>query len=48
MPSRVAAYNLLVELADGCLDNLKAIAYELIKLHHTDQPRNAKEWEVSG
>ncbi|XP_059140581.1 ubiquitin carboxyl-terminal hydrolase 24-like isoform X2 [Physella acuta] len=42
--SRVAAYDLLTELANNCLANLKLISKELLMMHHqlTD---NTKEWE---
>lgn len=44
--SRVAAYEVLVELANGCLDNLSEICRELIDMHHQNNPETAKEWEV--
>ena len=44
--SRVAAYDLLVELCRGCYDNLVAVAEQLVTLHHHDRPQFAKEWEV--
>ncbi|KAH9492249.1 Ubiquitin carboxyl-terminal hydrolase 24 [Bulinus truncatus] len=42
--SRVAAYDLLAELSNHCLANLKLICKELLMMHHqfTD---NKKEWE---
>ena len=46
--SRIAAYFLLIELCRGCYDNLVAVAKQLVKLHHHDNPQFAKEWEVSG
>ena len=45
--SRIAAYMLLVELCRSCHDNLVAVAKQLVKLHHHDNPQFAKEWEVS-
>lgn len=47
VPSRIAAYMLLIELCRGCYDNLLIVAKQLIKLHHHDNPQFAKEWEVS-
>ena len=47
IPTRVAAYNLLVELSTDCIDNMKCIAEQLIAKHHTDRPQNPKEWEVN-
>ena len=43
---RVAAYDLLVELADGCAENLVYIVAQLISLHHIGDPGTLKEWEV--
>ena len=45
--SRIAAYMLVVELCRSHHDNLVAIAKQLVKLHHHDNPQFAKEWEVS-
>ena len=44
--SRVAAYNVLIELCRDCHENLVAVAKQLVKLHHHDNPQFAKEWEV--
>ncbi|KAK2177004.1 hypothetical protein NP493_624g01033 [Ridgeia piscesae] len=42
---RIAAYDLLLELADGCLENLTAICRELVSMHHQVHPESAKQWE---
>ena len=42
----MAAYDLLVELATCCYDNLSLIAEQLITMHHQPDPQIAKEWEV--
>lgn len=44
--SQVAAYDLLVELADGCAENLVYIVSQLISMHHIGDPGTLKEWEV--
>ena len=44
--SRVAAFDLIVELCLGCYDNLAFAATQLIQLHHLENPDMAKEWEV--
>ena len=44
--SRVAAFDLIVELCSGCYDNLVLAASQLINLHHVENPDMAKEWEV--
>ena len=36
--SRVAAYNLLVELAKDCPENTEILTNELIQMHHTGNP----------
>eukprot|EP00731_Ephydatia_muelleri_P019119 Em0011g1159a len=43
--SRVAAFDLIVELCSGCYDNLVLAASQLINLHHVENPDMAKEWE---
>lgn len=45
--SRVAAYNLLVILCDGCVENLQLVADQLVAMHHGERLKTAKEWEVS-
>ncbi|BFY99847.1 hypothetical protein BsWGS_02887 [Bradybaena similaris] len=42
--SRVAAYELLTELSNKCLTNLKLICKELLLMHH-QLADNMKEWE---
>jgi len=42
----VAAYDLLVELGDGCPENLFNIVAQLICMHHVEDPGTLKEWEV--
>ncbi|EDO44319.1 predicted protein, partial [Nematostella vectensis] len=42
---QVAAYDVLVELAEGCCGNLFDVVSELISMHHTGEPANFKEWE---
>ena len=44
--SRVAAYDLLVELASGCYSNFELITTQLVSMHHRPDPQIAKEWEV--
>ena len=44
--SRIAAFDLLVVLAENCPENLKQIGTQLIKMHHQPDPATAKEWEV--
>ena len=44
--SRVAAYDLLVELSSGCYNNFELITTQLISMHHQPDPQIAKEWEV--
>ena len=43
---QVAAYDLLVELGDGCPENLFNIVAQLICMHHVEDPGTLKEWEV--
>ena len=43
---QVAAYDLLVELGDGCPENLFNIVAHLICMHHVEDPGTLKEWEV--
>ena len=43
---QVAAYDLLVELGDGCPENLFSIVAQLICMHHVEDPSTLKEWEV--
>ncbi|XP_050400806.1 ubiquitin carboxyl-terminal hydrolase 24 isoform X1 [Patella vulgata] len=43
--SRVAAYELLTELADDCLVNLQQICKELIQMHHQPNNIGANEWD---
>ena len=42
----MAAHDLLVELADGCAENLVYIVSQLISMHHIGDPAILKEWEV--
>ena len=42
----MAAYDLLVELATGCSENLVYIVSQLISMHHIGDPGTLKEWEV--
>lgn len=44
--SRVAAYDLLVELSSGCYSNFELITTQLVSMHHRPDPQIAKEWEV--
>ena len=44
--SRVAAFDLLVVLAENCPENLKQIGTQLVKMHHQPDPATAREWEV--
>ena len=44
--SRLAAYDVLVQLVSHCPDNLKIIVDNLINLHHRSLPGKQKEWEV--
>ena len=46
--SRLAVYELLVELADGCLENLEAICRQLVAMHHQANTDVDEQWEVSG
>ncbi|XP_077980970.1 ubiquitin carboxyl-terminal hydrolase 24-like [Glandiceps talaboti] len=43
--SRTAAFEILVVLADGCLDNLLEISKQILTMHHQQDPSSAKEWE---
>ncbi len=45
--SRVAAYEVLAELAEGCLANLSDTCNELISMHHQASLEQSKEWDVS-
>ncbi|XP_064624443.1 ubiquitin carboxyl-terminal hydrolase 24-like isoform X2 [Lineus longissimus] len=45
LDSRVAAYQLLTEVASGCLDNLQLISKSLLYRHHQVNPDCANEWE---
>ena len=42
----MASYDLLVELGDGCPENLFNIVAQLICMHHVEDPGTLKEWEV--
>ena len=44
--SRVAAFKLLIELADGCPENLVILTESLTKMHHKEKPHMSKDWEV--
>lgn len=43
--SRVAAYDLLTELANKCLTNMEHICKHLIRMHHLPNPECSNEWE---
>lgn len=43
--SRVAAFEVLVELATNCAENLEKIAKQLLAMHHYVKPELAKEYE---
>ena len=43
----MVAHDLLVEMSDGCAENLFDVVSKLISMHHTGDPANLKEWEVS-
>ncbi|CAL1268833.1 unnamed protein product [Larinioides sclopetarius] len=43
--SRVAAYDVLVELATGCAENMENISKRILSMHHTLKPELAKEYE---
>lgn len=44
--SRVSAYEVLVELATGCPENMEKIAKQLLSMHHYVKPELSKEYEV--
>ena len=46
VPTRVAAYDLLVTLCSGSYENFSSVATQLISMHHKSDPQIAKEWEV--
>jgi ubiquitin carboxyl-terminal hydrolase 9/24 len=43
--ARVAAFKLLIELADGCPENVVILTDKLAKMHHMEKPHMSKEWE---
>ncbi|XP_052274227.1 ubiquitin carboxyl-terminal hydrolase 24-like isoform X2 [Dreissena polymorpha] len=43
--SRVAAYELLTELVNGSLDNLRNVCSQLVEMHHRPNLDCANEWE---
>lgn len=45
--SRLAAYEVLVMLADSSLTNLQLITKELLSMHHQSDPSLTKEFDVS-
>ena len=45
--SRTAAYDLLIELANQSLANLKDVSRQLLEMHHHPNRDAASEWEVS-
>lgn len=45
--SRLAAYEVLVMLADSSLSNLQLITRELLSMHHQSDPSLSKEFDVS-
>lgn len=44
--SRLAAYEVLVMLADSSLSNLRLITKELLSMHHQPDPSLCKEFDV--
>jgi len=44
--SRLAAYEVLVMLADSSLSNLRLITKELLSMHHQSDPSICKEFDV--
>ncbi len=44
--SRLAAYEVLVMLADSSLSNLRLITRELMSMHHQSDPSLCKEFDV--
>lgn len=44
--SRLAAYEVLVMLADSSLSNLRLITKELLSMHHQSDPSLSKEFDV--
>lgn len=44
--SRVAAYEVLVELSTGCPENMETTVKHLLTMHHNVKPELAKEYEV--
>lgn len=47
MNSRLAAYEVLVMLADSSPSNLQIITKELLSMHHQPDPALTKEFDVS-
>ena len=45
--SRLAAYEVLVMLADSSPSNLQIITKELLSMHHQPDPTLSKEFDVS-
>ncbi|KFM65449.1 Ubiquitin carboxyl-terminal hydrolase 24, partial [Stegodyphus mimosarum] len=45
LESRVAAYEVLVELATNCPENMEKIAKQILSMHHNLKPELAKEFE---
>ena len=45
--SRVAAYELLLELADGCVENMQEMCRDLVLMHHQAHTDSDHQWEVS-
>ncbi|KAF8763443.1 Ubiquitin carboxyl-terminal hydrolase 24 like protein [Argiope bruennichi] len=43
--SRAAAYDVLVELATSCAENMENISKRILSMHHTLKPELAKEYE---
>ena len=44
--SRVAAYELLLELADGCVENMQEMCRDLVLMHHQAHTDSDHQWEV--
>lgn len=45
--SRLAAYEVLVMLADSSISNLQLITRELLSMHHQSDPSLSKEFDVT-
>ena len=45
--SRIEAYQVLVELANNCPENMQEICLELTSMHHHSNTSADNQWEVS-